>query len=379
MRYLQQQVMVSIIIPIYNSERVLHRCLDSVKRQTYKNYEAILIDDGSIDLSSKICHEYIKIDNRFKYIYQVNNGVGSARNRGIEYSEGEYITFVDSDDSIEPGFIELILGRMMAEKADLGICDINYINSITLERKVSKIRFAENMAFYKKDKSKFNKLRTFAWGKIYKKELFDKIRFPNLEYFEDLATTPVIYSIAEKIIYVPSVFINYYRVNADALSEKNDNIDQLIDALKLLSKRLKVLGLYEIFLDEYKKMCIGQLRFLYRRFYNMKDVKSYKKLEKIKHFIVDVFPELNELIVGKFFVFNNNLLSDAVDKAVLTKDQIINNISEANYCICFDNEQLFNVSIPIIEVKSPYNIDREMAEYDIADEIIDYFIKVQPS
>ena len=115
---------ISIIIPVYNVEKYLNKCLNSVIEQTYKNIEVILIDDGSTDNSGKICDEYAKNDIRIKIIHQQNGGVSTARNNGLEHATGKYITFVDSDDYIEKEMIETMAKKIMKKNADIVICGV---------------------------------------------------------------------------------------------------------------------------------------------------------------------------------------------------------------------------------------------------------------
>ena len=114
---------VSIIVPIYNSEKTIKKCVDSLCGQTYLNIEILLIDDGSTDNSSNICDEYAKLDKRIKVFHKENGGVSSARNVGINKSSGDYITFVDSDDYIEKTMIEELLTTLKKTKCDITICN----------------------------------------------------------------------------------------------------------------------------------------------------------------------------------------------------------------------------------------------------------------
>ena len=116
-------VKISIVIPIYNAEDHLQRCVDSVLNQTEKNIEIILVDDGSKDNSIEICKNYLNQDKRVQLIHQENSGVSAARNRGIEQACGEYIGFIDSDDWIEPNMYECLLREANQASADIVICD----------------------------------------------------------------------------------------------------------------------------------------------------------------------------------------------------------------------------------------------------------------
>lgn len=117
---------ISIIIPVYNSERHLHRCIDSVLRQTYQDYELILVDDGSMDGSGEICESYANKDDRIKVIHQKNEGVSSARNAGLSIAEGKYITLCDSDDELLPDYLAVMINEQ--EEAELVIAGFQYID-----------------------------------------------------------------------------------------------------------------------------------------------------------------------------------------------------------------------------------------------------------
>ncbi len=118
--------LISVIVPIYNVEKQLKRCINSIINQTYKNIQILLIDDGSKDSSGKICDDFSKYDTRIVVLHQDNVGVSAARNKGIELAKGRYICFIDSDDYIEKNYIEELYQLMRDEKIDLGICDLNY-------------------------------------------------------------------------------------------------------------------------------------------------------------------------------------------------------------------------------------------------------------
>ena len=114
--------MISIIIPLYNAENTIQNCIDSVLQQTYHNIEVILVNDGATDNSQHICEECAQNDNRIKIIQQKNSGVSSARNNGMEYATGEYIMFLDSDDTLAPNACELLYNTIIEKNADCIIC-----------------------------------------------------------------------------------------------------------------------------------------------------------------------------------------------------------------------------------------------------------------
>lgn len=172
--------LVSVIIPVYNSEKYLEAALDSVKTQTYKTIEVLMIDDGSVDLSSEICDRYAEKDSRFRAIHQKNQGPSAARNRGIEEAKGEYIAFMDSDDILHKDFVRNLMA--LHEKYD---CDIALTKSFPFRtEKVDTEKEAEERLLFMDHKQLSTQLVETGWtglaivmAKIYKKSLFEHIKF----------------------------------------------------------------------------------------------------------------------------------------------------------------------------------------------------------
>lgn len=122
---------ISLIVPVYNVEEYLPRCLDSIRAQTFENFEVILVDDGSSDGSSEICDTYVKLDDRFSVIHRANGGAGAARNSGIDRACGTYLSFVDGDDYIDPRMIELLYAHALETHADMAVCGIYNVYGTT--------------------------------------------------------------------------------------------------------------------------------------------------------------------------------------------------------------------------------------------------------
>lgn len=223
---------ISIIIPIYNVEKYLKRCIDSIVNQTYKNTEIILVNDGSPDNCGEICDEYAKIDSRIKVIHKENGGLSSARNAGIDISSGEYIMFVDSDDWISEDTLE-ILNRYVEKGYDI----INFKfcfakekteNIIKLNDKI-KDSYECNLLSYI-DKLFSGELDFFIWNKLYKKDLFDEIRFPVGRNYEDLATIYKLYFKAKNIIVTDYTLYYYWLENSNSITS-NSTIRNMTDYL----------------------------------------------------------------------------------------------------------------------------------------------------
>ncbi|MDY3000932.1 MAG: glycosyltransferase [Romboutsia timonensis] len=208
---------LSIIVPVYNVEKYLRRCLDSLINQHLKEIEIILIDDGSTDRSGIICDEYRKKDNRIFVIHKENGGLSDARNMGLDIAKGMYIAFVDSDDFISVNMFDTLVNE--ACKNDVEICACGhykvYDNTIIKEdNNVTNIKIFNNIEAlenYLGGYGKDREILTVVWDKIYKKELFDDIRFPIGKIYEDGYVTYKLLYKAKKIAYVNSRLYYYYQ------------------------------------------------------------------------------------------------------------------------------------------------------------------------
>ena len=177
---------ISVIVPVYNVEHYLRKCLDSIIEQTVRDIEIIVVDDGSTDSSGEICDTYLDRDSRVKVFHKENGGLSSARNFGIEKATGEYIGFVDSDDFIEPDMYEILLHLIKRYKADLSMCGLydvfdgkpRAVFKTTEEWFVDKVKAMEIVLEAKI-------VSVTAVNKLYKKELFNTIRYPLGKTAED--------------------------------------------------------------------------------------------------------------------------------------------------------------------------------------------------
>ena len=175
---------VSIIIPVYNVESYLDRCVDSVLKQSFQDIEILLIDDGSTDKSGLLCDRWAEKDNRVRVIHKVNEGVSAARNIGLDQANGDYIAFVDSDDFIDANMIETLYNTLQIKHADMCICGFVFVdefgNPLAEENQSSPItdEILTGFEVIQKlagDRGWFYHL---AWNKLYRKDLFSDIRFP---------------------------------------------------------------------------------------------------------------------------------------------------------------------------------------------------------
>lgn len=200
---------ISVIIPVYNVEKYLKRCLDSIVNQTYKNLEIILVDDGSTDKSGNICDEYAAKDKRIIVIHKENGGVSSARNKGLDICIGDYISFIDSDDWIEEDFFEYVVNN--AKDNDLLIFDYYITNGKStkwIKYRKTKFEISKDECLIELTKAK---LQSYLWVMIFKSELFYNIRFPQNRNYEDQAIMHLHIDKCQKIKYCNKAFYNYYQ------------------------------------------------------------------------------------------------------------------------------------------------------------------------
>lgn len=194
------EILVTIIVPIFNTESFLPRCFDSISKQTYTHLEILLIDDGSTDNSLSICNDYKNRDNRINVFSQNNRGASSARNTGLDSSHGDYVMFVDSDDWIAPNMVEVLVKDIKEEKVDMVISQVPYDRHISEAKKMDKI---ETMSIL------LNRAWWSPYGKIFSKTAIQDIRFPKATISEDYVFMLHTILNCETIYYTPECF--YHR------------------------------------------------------------------------------------------------------------------------------------------------------------------------
>ncbi|MUG31584.1 glycosyltransferase family 2 protein [Psychrobacter sanguinis] len=178
--------LVSIIIPVYNVEQYIEKCITSILSQTLTNFECLIIDDGSYDKSIEIAKDIINNDKRFVFLKKKNGGQASARNMGLDYAQGEYISFIDSDDYVDSEFLHLMYNEILKDMSDICICNVQYVSLKGLDIKQFKNDVTEHQR--KKDYfNSFNTISNFLCDKLFHKSCFDSIRLDtNMRTNEDV-------------------------------------------------------------------------------------------------------------------------------------------------------------------------------------------------
>jgi glycosyltransferase EpsH len=330
--------LISIIVPVYNSEKYLDKCIQSIINQTYSNFELILINDGSKDSSIEICKKYYSIDNRIIIIDKENEGVSVARNKGIERAKGDWISFVDSDDWIEVDTYEQILNSLENEELDIILWNC-FINKINNEENNSCLRY--NKTIFNKEEinilqRKFlckgiKEYKPYVWGigapwcKLYSSRLIknNKLMFvPGLTRNEDGLFNLYAFEYSNKVMYIPTCYY-HYRVLSNSLSHgrKNNIISDTEKNLEELIRFYKKFNKDNIFINGiYTRIITSTQQYLqYYYFYDM-NIRSYNKGRK----------ELLNLM-KKDIYFN------ACNKVEYYSMSFLEKI----YCFCFKNRLIF--------------------------------------
>ncbi len=313
--------LISVIVPIYNVEKYIKKCVDSIIKQTYKNIEIILVDDGSPDECGKICDEYSIKDSRIIVVHKANGGLSDARNVGIDKANGKYICFIDSDDYIDDNYIELLYNAIKENNVEISQCGIKKIteDEVFIENIGYKENNVKNSKQMLKDLYITNWENIVVWNKMYLRELFNDIRFPKGKIHEDEYTT---YKILYKVNNVAIIndFLYNYRQNEKSIMGKTFNIKRL-DILEGLKQRIEFFKesneeeLYELsialYLQKIRECYINlkkymneskniEKKLLNEYYLYSKNIFKYKKIKiksKIKTIIFWISPKLYCLLI----------------------------------------------------------------------------------
>lgn len=224
---------ISVIIPVYNVEKELVRCIKSIINQTYANIEIILVNDGSTDKSLKICEHYSKLDNRIRLITQKNQGLSAARNTGLKFSKGKYVMFVDSDDYVSEYFCEKAYNLISKYDSDIAFFDYNLVLNGYKKHESQPL---ENGKINKEAALLISFSDSHAWNKIYKAELFEDITYPVGYYYEDTLTTYKLIAKSSKFSY-ENCATYYYVIRNGSITASGTSTKLVRDSFIADSKR----------------------------------------------------------------------------------------------------------------------------------------------
>lgn len=285
-------VKVSIIVPVYNVEKYIDRCINSLINQTLKDIEIIMVNDGSPDNSVDIIKKYQKKDNRIKLYEKENGGQGSARNLGLKYAKGEYIAFLDSDDYVCDNMYETLYNKGIEDELDIVIC--NYYLKYNDKEVVNKISSDKYLNI---SPSKYITLSPSPWNKIIKREYLEKckFRFPEGIIYEDYASIPTLALNNPKIVYINSPL--YYYVQSENSTMRNkeykSKYEDIFKATEYLYNNMidKTYNKELEYLIAYHYLYLGSLNFY--------EFKKYENINRIANDMKKYFPNWakNELVI----------------------------------------------------------------------------------
>ena len=298
----KNEAIVSIIIPVYNAKKYLANTLDSVIKQTYKNLEIILVNDGSTDNSKDICESYAKIDKRIKVINKENGGVSSARNYGLALAKGEYISFIDSDDFLVTDMIETLVNDIQNTNAEIAVCGYWHVT----EEEYQKIRRTAINEEFVNVEVLVNPIKYYyskkympnIWNKIFKKDLIKNIQSDDtIHYGEDFLFCALAFIKAKKATYRDSKKYFYIK-REDGLSMSQGSLEfwnGYAKSKKMLYDKLLLIDANKNLLNGvWKEYCIAIMA-IYRYVVHKRLKSEYEKIAKLyKNIIID-------------FIKNNNL------------------------------------------------------------------------
>lgn len=312
---------VSIVVPVYNMEKYLEKCMDSLVNQTLEDIEIIVVNDGSNDNSIKILNKYKKkYPNKIIIIDQENQGISAARNNGIDIATGEYIGFVDSDDYVKYDMFEKLYNKIEKSKSDIVVCNYQkyfmkseeYID-IDMVKNINKNNIFEEPTI-------LNKIYFAPWNKLYKRSLFENIRFPIQKKYEDINAILKVFFKAKKIDKI-SECLYIYRINENGETLTiNKKICDIVFIFEDLINYIKGDKKYDLIKSEFKKLCIDQLFYYLILSYSIKD-KRY-----IMDFRKDVIRVLNKNFKNwKYtFIFDSKLEMKLISKLIISNNLLFN-------------------------------------------------------
>lgn len=300
-----EQLKVSVIVPVYNVEKYLPQCIESIINQTYKNLEIILVDDGSTDNSGKICDQYAENDNRIVVIHKINGGLSDARNVGLKKAIGDYIGFVDSDDWIEANMYEVMLNKILENDYDIvscghfveyqnKSCKVCYGNKVIEKSNIVKDYYSENNVFYG------------PCMRLYKKSIWENLKYPEGKLYEDVFVFLDTFCKANKIISIDNCLYHYRQRKSSTMGRTFDK--RQLDLIEGHNKNLKIISeKYPDCAEKAKKeLLLGEKDIL------LKALNSSNKDDFVKNVIYklqnDIRKNLKFIVFSKLFILKHKIV-----------------------------------------------------------------------
>lgn len=273
---------ISVIVPVYNVAAYLPQCMDSILSQSYEALEVILIDDGSTDGSGVLCDAYEKKDSRVKVIHQKNGGAASAKNAGLRIATGEYLTFVDSDDYLEPGAYLFMVSTLESHGADVVQSGYRNIFTNSQEDHITQTTLCEYEATEYLRRYTNDWTCALLWDKLYKRALFEGIFFEEGHIVDDEFFTYQGVMNAQKVVFAPNVIYNYRQRKSSVTAKPEYRARTVLDKLDYLQKRRKnVVEKFPELAADYERNFVKMLLWLSKDAYGTEEsLRQIKQLVK---------------------------------------------------------------------------------------------------
>ncbi|MDU4862754.1 MAG: glycosyltransferase [Terrisporobacter othiniensis] len=277
---------ISVVVPIYNTQEYLVRCIESVLNQTFKDIEIILVNDGSTDESGIICNQYSEKYKNVKVIHKLNGGLSDARNEGIKVATGDYIGFVDSDDIIEKEMYKVLYSLCIQYNADISTC---LFESIEYGKKSNKTYSNKVSIFTNKEAVKNTYEGTISGysvcNKLYKRELLNEIKFPKGRIYEDASILYKLYMNSNRVVYIESALYKYVR--REGSITKSMFSDKRFDIVSMFEEKYNYMSInYPEMCEKIKSMYYISLRNIIIDIVNENSIKeNYKSIKRVSEII----------------------------------------------------------------------------------------------
>ena len=297
--------LISVVVPVYNVEGYIKKCLDSILSQDYPCFEIIVVDDGSTDNSGKIVDEYAQIySEKIKVIHQKNSGLGGARNTGIEAAKGEYISFIDSDDTISSDFLSILFNAILSTNSQISVCNmIDHFSDGSFGDSLGSDGIKSNFSLSAAECGDIFNVTPSACNKLFKLSLFTEndVRFPKKVWYEDFRTIYKLFPLAKGIVFTGKPL--YYYFQRDGSIMRNPNIDrnrEIIDAMEDLISFYKSHNLFDKYYNELEFLTIQHV-FWETSVRILQITGFHKLLGELRNYTFSNFP--NALKNNKFKAF----------------------------------------------------------------------------
>ena len=288
--------LVSVVVAVYNIEKYIEICIQSLLKQTYDEMEILLIDDGSQDESGSICDKYAEKDSRIRVLHKQNGGLSDVRNVGIQEASGKYLMYVDGDDTVSENFVEAAVSCAERFQTDIGIFDFQEIEEDTGRVDRWSMRIRRNELLNAENDPEILLTTPCAWNKIYRLDFLKEsgLSYPLKRHYEDLTVTPVLLALAKRIVYLDSGPLYDYMLRDGSIMRSHDfrkNYEDRTAAVRDVLRTFREKKIFEPFQKELEFLTFEHVYFM-----PMKEILMYEPdsvyQKKFRAFALEQFPDL---------------------------------------------------------------------------------------